>query len=103
MNAWVHDKRSMSPQRRARLFLQHGPRCAVCTRTCGPGGLAYELDHVTALEKGGTDEDENFQTLCSHCHDTIKTPRDHAEGASIRSKAAKHFVPKSKLKSRGWR
>jgi 5-methylcytosine-specific restriction protein A len=28
-----------------------------------------EVDHITPLAKGGTDEDDNLQLLCLACHE----------------------------------
>jgi len=33
-------------------------------------GQAAHVDHVQPLEDGGTDDDENLQTLCHSCHGT---------------------------------
>lgn len=42
--------------------------CQECVRqgTPGPGWL---VDHIVALWEGGSDEDENKQTLCKRHHD----------------------------------
>lgn len=101
MNAFVHEKRGcMSPQRRAKLFMMHGPHCASCTRKMGPAD-DWDLDHVLALENGGTDADENFQVLCEVCHDA-KTGEDHALAGHGRRMATKHVVPK-RFKQSKWR
>lgn len=59
-----------------KLFMMHGPHCASCTRKMGPAD-DWDLDHVLALENGGTDDDSNFQVLCETCHEA-KTGDDHA-------------------------
>lgn len=101
MNVFKHHKRgSMSDQRRARLFAMHGPRCADCTRKMGPGD-DWDLDHVLALEKGGTDNDENFQVLCEVCH-AKKTGIDHADAGHMRRAYTKRVVPK-RFKTSRWR
>lgn len=100
MNAFVHDARTMTPQRRARLFLQLGPNCAKCTVKIRPG-MDWDLDHILALENGGSDTDENLQVLCGACHD-LKTPDDHALAGHGRRMATKHVVPGRHKKSK-WR
>ncbi len=46
--------------------------CQVClTRTAG------EVDHVVPKEAGGSDDDNNLQSICSICHD-IKTGTENA-------------------------
>ena len=37
--------------------------------------LATDLDHIIALENGGTNDESNYQGLCSPCHKT-KTLKD---------------------------
>ncbi|MDE2470558.1 MAG: HNH endonuclease [Bradyrhizobium sp.] len=102
MNPFQHNKRgSMSEQRRAKLFAIHGPRCAECTRKMGPG-IEWDLDHILALEKGGTDDDDNFQVLCEVCH-ARKTGSDHADAGHMRRVYTKSVVPNRFKKSMGWR
>lgn len=102
MNPFEHAKRnSMTPQRRAKLFAMHGPYCAECTRKMGPGD-DWDLDHIVALERGGTDDDANFQVLCEVCH-TAKTGEDHAEAGKMRRSYTKTVVPKRFRQKRGWR
>lgn len=51
------------------------PHCARCGKLVAfPGG--FELDHITALHKdGSTNDDDNMQVLCPSCHAT-KTAQD---------------------------
>ena len=44
------------------------PHCARCGKLVAfPGG--FELDHITALHKeGSTNDDDNMQVLCPPCH-----------------------------------
>ncbi len=37
--------------------------------------LATEVDHIVALINGGTDDDDNLQSLCRDCH-VMKTRAD---------------------------
>ena len=52
------------------------PLCAECDRN-GGFRLATQLDHIVALDNGGTDFDQpgNRQGLCDACHE-VKTARD---------------------------
>ncbi|SHQ58591.1 Bacteriophage protein [Mycobacteroides abscessus subsp. abscessus] len=48
-------------QRDERKCQIRGPRCTV---------IATEVDHVTAVAFGGTDDLENLQAACHNCHAT---------------------------------
>lgn len=57
---------------RKRILERDFQLCQVCkTRT------ASEVDHVVPKGAGGSDEDENLQSLCTICHD-IKTGTENA-------------------------
>lgn len=114
MNAFEHHKRGpMPPQRISRVFLYRKGRCGILQNdgTWGDGcgwkfGVKgdYEVDHILALENGGTDDDdvENFQLLCEVCHQE-KTGDDHALAGHGRRMATKHTVPKRFRTGKGWR
>lgn len=42
--------------------------CQECVRQGRPGP-GWLVDHIVPLWEGGSDEDENKQTLCRPCHD----------------------------------
>jgi 5-methylcytosine-specific restriction protein A len=49
---------------------------------------ATHVDHITPKAKGGTDDDDNLQSLCRPCHEA-KTTREAAEaqGREVKDKA----------------
>ncbi len=102
-NPFTHASRGrMSPQRIARVFAANGGKCAgACGRKLGPSD-DYDIDHIIALENGGTDDDSNLQVLCSWCH-TDKTADDHSTAGHARRAYTNHVVPKRFRKSKGWR
>lgn len=53
--------------------------CQECKRQ-GKTTLGAAVDHIIALWKGGSDEDDNKELLCIPCHDA-KTAREAAERA----------------------
>lgn len=53
-------------ERRARWFRKH-PLCVKCN-ALGRVSAATQLDHITPLIDGGSDDDENLQGLCDDCH-----------------------------------
>lgn len=102
MNSFVHAQRgSMSPQRIARIFLAAGGKCHICKRVLRPGD-DYEIDHVIAISRGGSDDDDNLAPACNWCHD-LKSKDDTSDAAKGKRMAVKHRVPKRYRKGRGWR
>lgn len=101
-NSFTHHPRGrMTEQRVLRIYLAHNGRCHVCGLKL-PAGTDYEIDHITALCNGGTDDDANLAPICIECH-SEKTPDDKATAGHGRRMAAKHFVPKRFRKGKGWR
>lgn len=47
------------------------------------GDHVGHCDHIVPLEEGGTDDDDNLQTLCGDCH-TDKTSKEAARGRKKR-------------------
>jgi 5-methylcytosine-specific restriction protein A len=60
-NAWT--------KRRARILLRDCGLCQVCKRD-GRVTVATEVDHRVPKSQGGTDEDDNLQSICNPCHKT---------------------------------
>ena len=54
---------------RARILWQE-PMCRVCDKAA-----SVQVDHITPLSKGGTDDRDNKQGICKPCHDA-KTARE---------------------------
>ena len=48
-------------------FFMHNPLCVSC-KAKGVITQATELDHITPLFKGGTNDIDNLQGLCADCH-----------------------------------
>lgn len=46
-----------------------GNRCEYClTRQDDEPFVTYQVEHVTAVQHGGTDADDNLALACSHCN-----------------------------------
>lgn len=102
MSPFTHAARgNMTPQRVARIFAAHDGRCHVCKRKLRAGD-DYEIDHVVALAKGGTDDDSNCAPCCTGCH-LIKTGDDVSDAAKSKRVYTKTHVPKRFRQGRGWR
>jgi len=52
--------------------------CKCCTKE-----KPFEIDHITPLSGGGTNEKSNLQVLCKACH-LIKTANEHETGQYIK-------------------
>ena len=61
------------PAATKRLVKAHdGRRCVICRST-----VKLEVDHIRALQNGGSNAIANLATLCDDCH-TIKTRLDNS-------------------------
>ena len=96
-NPWQHEKRiRLTEQEVAKLFLaRHG-----CCRECGRKLTArdqYIIEHIIALECGGTNDFDNLGLTCTWCKPQ-KDAKDHAQAGKQRRTATKHLVPRSMRK-----
>ena len=58
-------KRYVSPFEAKRVAARQGWKCGACKQTLD---ATYEIDHVTPLFRGGTNDSSNLQALCRSCH-----------------------------------
>ena len=102
-SAFHHEPRArLTDQQRAKLFLARGGKCHLCHRKLGPAD-DWILEHVIALENGGTNENANLDITCAWCR-PAKDAKDHGRAAKARAVATRHVVPrKRKEKPRGFR
>ncbi|WJF92176.1 HNH endonuclease [Paraburkholderia bonniea] len=56
-------------RRRVRILCRDCGLCQVCRRA-GRVTPGTEVDHVVPKSQGGSDEDDNLQTICRACHQT---------------------------------
>lgn len=56
-------RRSVSRGTAMRIFARDGYRCMSCSSR-----EQLVIDHIHPVSKGGTDDEENLQTLCSPCN-----------------------------------
>jgi 5-methylcytosine-specific restriction protein A len=52
---------------RKRIIARERGLCQECKRK-GIVSMGTEVDHIKALQHGGTDDDDNLQLLCHDCH-----------------------------------
>ena len=101
MNAFVHDKRQQfTPQQRAAVFAGRSGRCHRCTRKIGPGEY-WIVEHVIALENGGTNDSGNLDVTCEFCVPE-KNAEDHAAHGKGRRAYTNMVVPKAFRQKKRW-
>lgn len=94
---WHHDPRiRLTAQQVAKLFLERHGCCRECGRRLGPSD-EWIVEHVIALENGGTNDWDNLGITCVWCKPE-KDARDHGQAGKQRRTAAKHFVSRSMRK-----
>jgi 5-methylcytosine-specific restriction endonuclease McrA len=54
---------TISSSKRERIYKRDGRRCMWCGRKDN-----LTIDHIVPLSKGGSNDDENLQTLCKSCN-----------------------------------
>lgn len=80
--AWDHSKSSTErgygwqwQKLRQHIMTRDRKLCQVCLAK-GRATTAREVDHITPKEKGGTDDWDNLQAICTDCH-KAKTAADN--------------------------
>lgn len=99
-HAFRHEPRhTLTDQQRAKLFLERGGKCHKCERKLGPADV-WIVEHLIALENGGTNEWWNLALTCSWCL-PAKNRADAAIAAKTRAIATAHIVPTSQRQKKG--
>ena len=60
-------KRNVSVRTRHKILERDGFKCLDCGATPASGAL-LEVDHITPISKGGSNDPSNLRTLCSDCN-----------------------------------
>ena len=79
--------RDTTPRDRLAVWERDKGICQNCKRQLGPADK-WVLEHIRALEKGGTNERSNLKVFCQPCAGT-KTPCDHKETAKAKRQKSK--------------
>lgn len=56
-------KYTTKPEVRDRIFSRDNYKCVLCGST-----ERLTIDHIISIYRGGTDDDDNLQTLCNRCN-----------------------------------
>ena len=78
----------------------HNYNCPIWAREEHKGSFGpekYQIDHITELWEGGTDDESNLQALCLSCH-RVKTDRNAKKRAKYKSDAKKNSDTKNAKK-----
>lgn len=99
MNAFTtNERKSLTPQQKAKLFLERDGRCHRCTRKLRSGDH-WTDEHIIALQNGGTNDWENRGICCSNCFKP-KNAEDAKKAAKGRRVAVQTFVPRRERQSK---
>jgi len=93
-------RKRFTAQERAEVFALRMGRCCRCKRRLGPQDK-WILEHLIALENGGTNDLENLEVTCSWC-EPEKTAEDHTKAGHARRAYTKHNVPSEHRRSKSW-
>lgn len=58
-------RRSLSAAEKKRIAASAGWKCGICTKLLP---ACFQVDHIVPLADGGTDTEDNLQSLCPDCH-----------------------------------
>lgn len=61
--SWDRMKPSQKKRLRQQVLQRDGGQCQICGATTD-----LTIDHIVSLARGGSDEIDNLQTLCSPCN-----------------------------------
>lgn len=93
-------RKQFTAQERAAVFAKRNGKCHRCDRRLSPRDK-WTLEHLIALENGGTNEPENLDVTCEWC-EPEKTAEDHAAAGHARRAYTKHNVPSEFRRSKSW-
>ena len=60
-------RKIINPALRYKIFSRDNFKCRVCGR-CADDGAKLQVDHIKSLVDGGSNNQENLQTLCRECN-----------------------------------
>jgi 5-methylcytosine-specific restriction protein A len=92
-------RKQFTDQQRAKIFLERGGKCHKCERKLGSGD-DWILEHIVALQNGGTNADSNMGVTCSWCL-PAKNKADAGLAAKGRAQAVAHVIPTSQRRKKG--
>jgi 5-methylcytosine-specific restriction protein A len=87
-------RKQFTDQQRAKIFLERGGKCHKCERKLGSGD-DWILEHIIALQNGGTNDAANLGVTCSWCL-PAKNKADAGLAAKGRAIATAHVVPRKR-------
>lgn len=80
-------------RKRARILERDGKLCIPC-KEAGRLTLATQVDHIIPKAEGGTDDDNNLQSICGPCHEAKSRAEAargrNAKGSRFRSRPARN-------------
>lgn len=91
-------RQSLPNALRLKILERDGNRCKKCGATAEEASL--EVDHVLAVVNGGTDDEDNLETLCQPCNlgkaDTVSLNLDRVSDFSTPDSRSRFLIPEQK-------
>jgi 5-methylcytosine-specific restriction endonuclease McrA len=88
-------RQHITPARRVRIWEGHAGRCVICGGKIDGVRERWIIEHVRALELGGTNADDNLGPAHETCG-IEKTRDDHSRAAKAKRQKAAHIGAKPK-------
>jgi 5-methylcytosine-specific restriction enzyme A len=91
------NRRPLTTLQRAKLFLDHGGMCHICSYKIVVPNEAWQVEHVVPFAMGGKDDVTNMRPAHVDCH-AAKTKNDVKAIAKVKRIQAKHIGSKAPSK-----
>lgn len=90
-------RRKMTPRRALKLWEMHKGICVLCHQPIDGAREDWFIEHIQALENGGSDEDDSGNLGPAHLwHKAAKDAEDHSLAARSKRQKRKHLGIKTR-------
>ena len=92
----LHSKRvTFSPTQRNQVAARQSWDCNLCKQRLH---WAFEIDHITPLSEGGSNEPSNLQALCVQCH-AVKSREEKPNATAFTAQQLALLPPQQSLQN----
>jgi 5-methylcytosine-specific restriction protein A len=90
-------RKKMTPRRALKLWERHSGVCVLCHQPIDGAREDWFIEHLIALENGGSDDDESGNLGPAHLwHKASKDAVDHSTGAQAKRRKRRHIGIKTR-------